>query len=60
MMGKSFGFDRDFLKHTNFKNKDHAYTGIETVPDRSWKELPESVIKLLYRIYVETTATNNN
>lgn len=38
----------------NYKNGCHVYTGMETVSDKSGAELPESVIKLLYRIYVET------
>lgn len=54
MKAKEFEFDRNFLKHTNYKNGCHVYTGMETVSDRSGAELPESVIKLLYRIYVET------
>lgn len=59
MIVKDFSFKRDFLKHTNFKNGYHVYTGMETVSDRSGEELPESVIKLLYRIYADTAATNN-
>ena len=51
MKAKEFEFDRNFLKHTNYKNGCHVYTGMET---ESGAELPESVIKLLYRIYVET------
>ena len=55
MKAKEFVFDRNFLKHTNYKNGCHVYTsGMETVLDKSGAELPESVIKLLYRIYVET------
>ena len=54
MKAKEFEFDRNFLKHTNYKNGCHVYTGMETVSDKSGAELPESVIKLLYRIYVET------
>lgn len=53
MKAKEFEFDRNFLKHTNYKNGCHVYTGMETVSDKSGAELPESVIKLLYRIYVE-------
>lgn len=60
MIVKDFSFNRDFLKHTNYKNSYHVYTGMETVSDRSGDELPESVIKLLYRIYTETAAANNN
>ena len=52
MKAKEFEFDRNFLKHTNYGC--HVYTGMETVSDKSGAELPESVIKLLYRIYVET------
>ncbi len=59
MIVKNFSFRRDFLKHTNFKNGYHVYTSMETVSDRSGEELPESVIKLLYRIYTDTAATNN-
>ena len=54
MKAKEFVFDRNFLKHINYKNGCHVYTGMETVSDKSGAELPESVIKLLYRIYVET------
>ena len=54
MKAKEFVFDRNFLKHTNYKNGCLVYTGMETVLDKSGAELPESVIKLLYRIYVET------
>lgn len=59
MTVKNFRFGRDFLKHTNFKNGYHVYTGMDTVSDRSGAELPESVIKLLYRIYAETADTND-
>lgn len=58
MKVKGFEFNRDFLKHINFKNGYHVYTGMETVSDKSGEELPESVIKLLYRIYAESA--NNN
>lgn len=54
MKVKDVEFNRDFLKHTNFKNGYHVYTGMETVSDKSGEELPESVIKLLYRIYAES------
>ena len=54
MKAKELEFERNFLKHTNYKNGCHVYTGMETVSDKSGAELPESVIKLLYRIYVET------
>lgn len=60
MIVKDFSFKRDFLKHINYKNGYHVYAGMETVSDRSGSELPESVIKLLYRIYAETAATNND
>ena len=60
MIVKDFSFKRDFLKHTNYKNGYHVYTGMETVSDRSGDELPESIIKLLYRIYAETAATDND
>ena len=54
MKAKELEFERKFLKHTNYKNGSHVYTGKETVSDKSGAELPESVINLLYRIYVET------
>ena len=60
MTAKDFSFKRDFLKHTNYKNGYHVYTGMETVSDRLGGELPESIIKLLYRIYAETAMTDNN
>ena len=56
MKVKYFEFKRDFLKHTNFKNGYHVYTGMETVSDKSGEELPDSVINLLYRIYVESAS----
>ena len=59
MTVKDFRFGRDFLKHTNFKNGYHVYTGMDTVTDRSGNELPESIIKLLYRIYAEAATANN-
>lgn len=59
MTVKDFRFGRDFLKHANFKNGYHVYTGIETVSDRSGDELPESIIKLLYHIYAENAALND-
>lgn len=59
MIIKDFNFKRDFLKHTNYKNGYHVYTGMETVSDRSGNELPDSIIKLLYRIYAEAESTNN-
>ena len=57
---KEFEFKRDFLKHTNYKNGFHVYTNMETVSDKSGNELPESVIKLLYRIYAESVKTDEN
>ena len=54
MIVKEFEFKRDFLKHTNYKNGYHVYTDMETVSDKAGDELPESVIKLLYRIYTES------
>ena len=59
MIVRNFSFKRDFLKHTNYKNGYHVYSGMGTVSDRSGEELPESVIKLLYRIYAETADTND-
>ena len=59
MTVKDFRFKRDFLKHINFKNGYHVYTGMDTVTDRSGNELPESIIKLLYRIYAENAALND-
>lgn len=56
MKVKDFEFKRDFLKHTNFKSGYHVYTGMETVSDKSGEELPDSVINLLYRIYVESAS----
>mgnify|MGYP006924872664 CR=1 FL=1 len=35
MKAKEFEFDRNFLKHTNYKNGCHVYTGMETVLDKS-------------------------
>lgn len=58
MKVKDFEFKRDFLKHTNFKNGYHVYTGMETVSDKSGEELPDSVIRLLYRIYTESASQN--
>ena len=54
MKVKDFEFKRDFLKHTNYKNGYHVYTNMETISDKAGDELPESVIKLLYRIYAES------
>ena len=54
MKVKDFKFKRDFLKHTNYKNGYHVYTDMETVSDKAGDELPESVIKILYRIYIES------
>ena len=68
MIVKEFEFKRDFLKHTNYKNGYHVYTGMETVSDKAGDGLTgmetvsdkagdgmsESVIKLLYRIYSES------
>ena len=59
MTVKDFRFKRDFLKHTNYKNGYHVYTDMETVSDKYGKDLPESVIKLLYRIHAETADTND-
>lgn len=53
MTVKNIKFKRDFLKHTNYKNGVHVYTGMETVPDKPDSAIPESVIKLLYRIHTE-------
>ena len=58
MVVKDFRFNRDFLKHTNFKNGYHVYTGIETVSNKSGDDLPDSIIKLLYRIYAESANRN--
>lgn len=58
MVVKDFRFNRDFLKHTNFKNGYHVYTGMETVSDKSGDDLPDSIIKLLYRIYAESANRN--
>ena len=56
MKVKKFSFDRNFLTHTNYKNDCHTYTSMETVPDKAGKEIPESLIKLLYRIYNQSTS----
>lgn len=58
MKVKDFKFERNFLRHTNFKNRYHVYTGMETVSDKSGDKLPDSVIKLLYRIYAESAKQN--
>lgn len=58
MKVKDFKFERNFLRHTNFKNRYHVYTGMETVSDKSGDEIPDSVIKLLYRIYTESAKKN--
>ena len=58
MKVKDFKFERNFLRHTNFKNRYHVYTGMETVSDKSGDEIPDSVIKLLYRIYAESSKKN--
>lgn len=58
MKVKDFKFERNFLRHTNFKNRYNVYTGMETVSDKSGDELPDSVIKLLYRIYTESAKKN--
>ena len=58
MIVKNFEFERDFLRHTNYKNRYHVYTGMETVSDKSGDELPESIVKLLYRIYAESATCN--
>lgn len=47
------------MKHTNFKNGYHVYTGMETVSDKLGDELPKSIIVLLYRIHAETADTND-
>lgn len=54
MTVKNVKFERKFLKHTNYKNDYHVYKGMETIPDKPYSEIPESVIKLLYRIFSET------
>ena len=59
MIVRNFSFKRDFLKHTNYKNGYHVYSGMGTVSDRSGEELPESIIKLLYHIYAENAALND-
>ena len=57
MIVKDFTFKREFLKHSNHKNGYHVYTGMETVADKAGDELPDSVIKLLYRINAESADT---
>lgn len=54
MIARKFEFDRSFLKYQNYKNRYHIYTDMETVSDKFGKVLPDSVIKLLYRIYTES------
>lgn len=58
MIVNNFKFKRDFLKHINYKHGYHVYTGMETGSDKSGNELPESIIKLLYRIYAESADLN--
>lgn len=58
MKVNDFKFKRDFLKHSNYNNGYHVYTGMDTVSDRSGNELPDSIIKLLYRIYAESADLN--
>lgn len=53
MKAERFEFQRNFLKHTNFKNGYHVYTNMKTVSDQSGAELPASVIRLLYQIGTE-------
>ena len=57
MIVKDFKFKRDFLKHTNHKNGYHVYTDMATVADKAGDELPDSVIKLLYRINAKSADT---
>lgn len=59
MIVKSFCFNRGFLKHTNCKNGYHVFTSMETVSDKYGDNLPDSIIKLLYRIYAEAAAQND-
>lgn len=53
MMVKKIKFRRGFLKHANYKNGYHVYEGMETVADSKEPGMPDSIIKLLYRIYDE-------
>ncbi len=53
MMVKDIQFERKFLKHSNYKNGYHVYTQMNTTSDKSDSNIPNSVIKLLYRIHSE-------
>ena len=53
MTVKKITFDRSQLKHTNFKNGYHKFDSMSTTADKEGQELPESVIKVLYKIYEE-------
>ena len=53
MMVKTVSFERNQLKHTNYKNGYHIYDSMTTVSDKADNKIPDSVISLLYRIYQE-------
>lgn len=56
MTVKNINFERDFLKHRNYKNGFHVYKGMETTADSKDTGIPESVVKVLFRIFSETQA----
>jgi hypothetical protein len=55
MIVKDFSFNRNFLKHANYTNGYHVYTGMKTISDQSGNAFPDSIVKLLYRIYTESS-----
>ncbi len=59
MMVKDVQFERKFLRHSNHKNDYHVYTGMNTIPDKPESNIPESIIKLLYRIHTELKKVDN-
>lgn len=58
MMVKDIQFNRKFLRHSNYKNDYHVYTGMTTIPDKPESGIPESIVKLLYRIHTEIIKQN--
>lgn len=53
-MVRNIQFERKFLKHKNYTRNYHVYTGMHTIANRSEVEIPESIVKLLYRICLES------